>query len=187
MKNVTSILNKICIAVLLTVTAMFFSCKDDIDVVNKTVKKDSPTITVRDFVSTYTDSALIEMKMEAPLMLHYGKMKEVYSDFPEGIIVWFYDANNEPNGHLSAKHGRYFDNTELWEVRDSVVAVNENNEMLETELLYWDNAKDIIYTDKFVRITQEDKIIRGYGMESDPKFMKWTIKKVTATFYLDDE
>ena len=42
--------------------------------------------------------------------------------------------------------------TELWEVRDSVVAINENNDILETELLFWDELKDIIYTDKFVAL-----------------------------------
>jgi len=114
-------------------------------------------------------------------------MEEVYSEFPEGIIVWFYDGDTIPSGHLSANFGRYYEEKNLWEVRDSVVALNEKNEILETELLFWNDAEDLIYTDKFVRITQEDKIIRGYGLESDPKFLSWTIKKVTATFYLDDE
>lgn len=187
MKRLQYILNKICIAVLISGTALFFSCRDDIEVINASVNEESPTLTVINFTSIFTDSALIQMKMQAPLMEYYGKMEEVYSDFPEGIIVWFYDGDTIPSGHLSAKSGRYYEEKDLWEVRDSVVAINEKNEVLETELLYWNDAEDLIYTDKLVRITQEDKIIRGYGLESDPKFLKWTIKKVTATFYLDDE
>lgn len=120
-------------------------------------------------------------------MEYYGKMEEPYSDFPKGIIVYFYDGAEESSGHISAKFGRYYEAKNLWEVRDSVVALNEKNELLETELLFWDERNDLIYTDKFVKITQQDQIIRGYGLESDPRFLKWIIKNVTATLYLDDE
>lgn len=187
MKQVLKILTKIHIAVLVSGTAMFFSCRDDIEIINRSISEDTPTLTVTDFNTAYSDSALLQMRMEAPLMEYYGKMEEPYSEFTKGIIVWFYDGKEEPTGKISARYARYDESKELWEVRDSVVAINENNDILETELLYWNEPKDIIYTDKFVRITQEDQIIRGYGLESDPRFSKWTIKNVTATLYLDDE
>lgn len=58
---------------------------------------------------------------------------------------------------------------------------------METELLFWDEKKDLIYTDKYVRITQKDQIIMGNGLESDTRFDNWKIKNVTATLYIDDE
>lgn len=187
MNTKLNILNKLYIAVLLTGTALFFSCRDNIEIINRSIDENTPTQVAEDFITFYTDSALMQMKMEAPLMEYYGKMDEPYSEFPEGIIVYFYDGNDQPSGHLSANFGRYYETTDLWEVRDSVVARNEKNEILETEQLYWDEKNERIYTDKFVRITQQDQIIRGYGLESDPKFLKWTIKNVTATLYLEDE
>ena len=121
-------------------------------------------------------------------MEYYGKMEEPYSEFPNGIIVWFYDGKNEPTAHISARFGRYYEDKGLWEVRDSVVAINENNEILKTELLFWDEPNELIYTDKYVRITTEDQIVRGYGLESDPRFRKWIIKRdVSITLYVDDE
>lgn len=187
MKKRLHILNKISIAVLVSGTALFFSCRNNIEIINRSIDENTPTQIAENFVTVYTDSALLQMRMEAPLMEYYGKMEEPYSDFPEGIIVYFYDGNNEPTGHISAKFGRYYEAKKLWEVKDSVVALNEKNEILETELLFWDEENELIYTDKFVRITQQDQIIRGYGLESDPKFLKWTIKNVTATLYLEDE
>jgi hypothetical protein len=68
-----------------------------------------------------------------------------------------------------------------------VVVVNEKNEILETELLYWDQEKDIVYTDRFVKITSEDQIVMGTGLESNPRFTKWKIRNVSATIYIKDE
>ena len=75
----------------------------------------------------------------------------------------------------------------LWELQDSVVAINENKEKLETELLFWDQKKNIIYTDRFVKITTEDQIIQGYGLESDPRLSKRRIKNLSATIYINEE
>lgn len=187
MKKYSAILNKINFAVLVSGTALFFSCRDNIEIVNTSLDENTPTQIAENFVTSYTDSALLQVRMEAPLMKYYGKMENPYSDFPEGVIVYFYDGQDQPSGHISANFGRYYEADHLWEVRDSVVALNEKNELLETELLFWDERKELIYTDKFVKITQQDQIIRGYGLESDPRFYKWTIKNVTATLYLDDE
>ena len=187
MKHKDTITRYFFIAVLVTWTAMFFSCRDDIDIINRSISEATPTQVVNDFVTTYTDSALLKLRLESPYMEYFGKMEEPYSEFPKGITVTFYDETGAPSGKISARYGKYFEQTRLWEVRDSVVAINEKNELLETEQLYWDDPGDLIYTDKYVRITQQDQIIQGYGLESDPRFLKWKIKNVTATLYIDDE
>jgi hypothetical protein len=66
------------------------------------------------------------------------------------------------------------------------VIINENNEKLETELLFWDQEKDRIYTDRFVKITNEDVISQGIGFESDTHLTRRKILKVTADIYLKD-
>ena len=47
--------------------------------------------------------------------------------------------------------------------------------------------KDLIYSDRFVKITNEDQIVMGTGFESDPRLIRRKIKKVSATIYLKDE
>lgn len=187
MKKYSAILKTIYFAVLISGAALFFSCRDNIEIVYTSLDENTPTQIAENFTTSYTDSAILQIRMEAPLMKYYGKMDNPYSDFPEGIIVYFYDGQDQASGHISANFGRYYEGDRLWEVRDSVVALNEKNELLETELLFWDEKKELIYTDKFVKITQQDQIIRGYGLESDPRFDKWVIKNVTATLYMDDE
>ena len=85
-----------------------------------------------------------------------------------GIKVVFYDGKKDPVGSVTAKYAKYTKSSNLWELRDSVVVVNERNDKLETEVLFWDQEKDLIYTDRFVKITNEDQIIHGNRFESDP-------------------
>jgi len=176
-------------AVLVVGTALFFSCREKIEFIDTTLNNNLPTQVVIDFSTSYSDSAVIKLRMEAPLMKYYGRLEEPFTDFEEGLKVYFYDNpdNDEPSGSLISKYARYYDSKKLWEVRDSVVAVNEKGEILETELLYWDEAKELIYTDKFVRIIQADQIIMGTGLESDIRFSRWVIKNVSGTLALDDE
>jgi len=68
-----------------------------------------------------------------------------------------------------------------------VVAVSNNGEILETELLFWNEPKDKIWSDRFVRFTQGDQIIMGTGFESDTRFSNWTIKNVTGNLYIENE
>jgi len=176
-------------AVLVFGTALFFSCREKLEFIDTTINNDLPTQVVVDFSTNYTDSAVIKLRMEAPLMKYYGRMEEPYTDFDLGLKVFFYENETpgEPSGSLISKFARYYDAKRLWEVRDSVVAVNEKGEILETELLYWDEEKELIFTDKFVRIIQSDQIIMGTGLESDIRFSKWIIKNVSGTLALDDE
>ena len=146
-----------------------------------------PSQAGKDIRTVYTDSGRIQLVLSTPLMETFDKTDEPYSEFKEGINVLFHDGNEEPIASVTAKYAKYLDNKHLWELKDSVVAINEAGEKLETELLFWDQKKDIIYTDRFVRITTADQIIQGYGLESDPRLSKRRIKNLSATIYINEE
>ncbi|MDT8401898.1 MAG: LPS export ABC transporter periplasmic protein LptC [Bacteroidales bacterium] len=186
MKTLRKILSKSSIAALLG-AALFFSCREKIEIVDASIKPEVPTQIVYDFVTSYTDSAVLELRMKSPVMKYYGKKEVPYADFDEGIEVYFYEGKDMMIGEIKANFARYTESKGLWEVRENVIAMNDEGEKLETELLFWDEKKDLIYTDKYVRITQKDQIIMGNGLESDTKFDNWKIKNVTATLYIDDE
>jgi LPS export ABC transporter protein LptC len=166
---------------------LLVSCNRKIEKIKKSDIELLPSQIVKDFVTTYTDSAKKQLVMYSPLLEHYSSHNPEYSEFRFGIRVVFYDGHTDPVGSLSSKYARYEDGRKLWELKDSVVAINEKKERLETELLYWDQDKNIVYTDRFVKITSEDQIIMGTGLESDPRFIKWRIRNVSAQFYINDE
>jgi hypothetical protein len=65
--------------------------------------------------------------------------------------------------------------------------INEINEKLETEVLFWNQEKDLIYTDRFVKMTSEDELIQGIGFQSDSHLTKRRIFKETGIINIKDE
>lgn len=173
--------------VIVFLSLMVFSCENKVDLIPKSDLLTLPSLTVKDFETVYTDSGRIELIMSAPLMEQYNNNESPYYEFRSGIKVVFYDGRNDPSGSVIAKYAKYTKSNSVWELRDSVVVVNEGNDKLETEVLYWDEPKNLIYSDRFVKITNEDQIVMGTGFESDPRLNRRKIKKVSATIYLKDE
>ena len=71
-------------------------------------------------------------------------------------------------------------------VKNNVVIRNINGDILETDLLNWDENKQEIYTDDFVKITTKSEVIYGQGFVSNQNFSKYTIKNIKGTILLED-
>lgn len=174
-------------AVLILWAALLLSCEKRREVVPDLQVKDMPSLSARNIQTIYSDSGIVTLVIKSPLIQQFRDVDNPYTLFPEGLNVKFYDRNQQPQASIISKFARYTDKDELWELRDSVVAVNTDGDILETELLYWSESKESVWSDRFVRITGKDQIIMGTGFESDPKLTKWKIKDVTATIYIENE
>ncbi len=175
------------ITALIVIALSVISCEKKIGTIQKIDILTLPSLTAKDFKTTYTDSGKVQLILSAPIMETYEKTETPYSEFKSGINVFFHDGHEEPVASVRANYAKFTENKNLWELHDRVVAVNEAGDKLETELLFWDQKKDVIYTDRFVKITTEDQIIQGYGLESDPRLSKRRIKNMSAIIYINDE
>ena len=171
----------------IVVLLIVISCENKINSIPKSDLLTLPSLTVKDFETFYTDSGKLQLAMSAPLMEQYLNNEAPYYEFRSGIKVVFYNGKKNSAGQATSKYAKYTKSDNLWELRDSVVVINEGKDKLETEVLYWDQPKNLIYSDRFVKITNEDQIVMGTGFESDPKLTKRKIKKVSATIYLKDQ
>jgi LPS export ABC transporter protein LptC len=167
------------IIILIVLGLTVLSCENKIPVITKSDLLTLPASTAKDFTSTVTDSGKIQLIISAPILEQYDKTDQKYAEFKQGIKVDFYDGHDKPVGKVTAHYAKCTDNN-LWELRDSVVVINESNEKLETELLFWNQEKDKIYTDRFVKITSADEIVQGIGFESDSHLYRRKMLKVTA-------
>ena len=174
-------------AVVPVTALLIFSCESNKEAVPRLNLLSLPSQSVKEFETVYTDSGKIELIMRSPLMEQFENSGDPYFEFPSGIHVDVFDGQDEPTGSVTSKYAKYTKSANLWELKDSVVVINEKNDMLETEVLYWDQGKDLIYSDRFVRFTNEDQIVMGTGFESDTHLRKRKIRKVSATIYLKDE
>ena len=124
--------------------------------------------------------------MFSPLVEKYDKAEPPYAEFRTGIKVVLYNGKDSAQARVTSRYAKCTNNN-LWELRDSVVVINDKEERLETELLFWNQEKDLIYTDRFVKITSEDQITQGIGFESDSHLNRRKILRVTADIYLKNE
>jgi LPS export ABC transporter protein LptC len=174
---------------LLVATALaLISCENDIEVV-KSFSGDSlmPSQTMINVVTNYTDSARLQLRITTPEINYYSTVTENYTEFPQGVFAEFFDRNENVESSLKSKYAIYFQDKELWEAKDSVVVVNRDGEILETDQLFWDERKKIIFSHSFVRVTRPNEEITGEGFEADETFSRWNIRKVQGTITLQDE
>lgn len=175
------------ISAIIFITSILASCESGTDIIPTADFLAYPTVTVRQSQTIFADSGKIELILSFPIMEQYDDKDAPYFEFRSGIRVDFYDKDTIPQGSATAKYAKYTENNSTWELKDSVVVINENNDKLETELLNWDRKKDFIYTDRFVKITTIDMIVQGFGFESDSHLNNRKIKKVSAEIYVDEE
>ena len=74
------------------------------------------------------------------------------------------------------------------EARGNVVVINyKTGERLDTEELIWDQAKELIYSYKFVKITSEDGVLYGDTLLADQDFSKRRILHPSGEIEVKDD
>lgn len=162
-----------------------YSCENNLDTVNLITAKDkTPLGSEKNATIIYTDSAKTKFKLMAPLIERYGGL-DPYQEASKGITVEFYDDSSHINGHISADYAIRHEKSGITEADNNVVVVNKKGERLNTEQLFWNQNKHIIYTNKYVQITTGTEIIYGDGLTSNEDFTKYTITNIRGTILLN--
>ena len=161
-------------ATALAVAFVVYSCKGKLGEAEQLDLEDTPTQVVNDMFVVQTENGNMKMRAEAPRMEKYSKGDTLdYELFPEGFFVYGYDEQGRLETEIvadNARHMKYDDKRETWEAFGNVVVKNLiNQEVMETDTLYWDQENEKIYTHCYVRMYSPDGFMQGYGMESDQR------------------
>lgn len=134
----------------------------------------------------YSDQGLLKAKINAPeLARSMGDKPSTF--FNMGLCAYFYNKAMEIESTLSANYGVIDEEKDEMMVRDDVVLVNMEGEMLNTEELIWVKKEERIYSDKFVKITTPDEIIYGTGFESNQDFSDYLIKNISGIISIESD
>ncbi|MFW5758321.1 MAG: LPS export ABC transporter periplasmic protein LptC [Bacteroidota bacterium] len=183
----TQFVNKIYKSITISfLMVMLLSCKPDLETIETITKVDNqPIESGADLEIIYSSNAKVQMIMTAPQMDKYAT-EEPYMELPKGFIMTFYDSAMRETSRISAKYAIQYEKDELIDARNDVVVENmETQEKLNSEQLIWDRKNEIIYTEKFVKITTGEEVLYGDGFESDDRFTSWNIKNPRGTFYVE--
>ena len=81
----------------------------------------------------------------------------------------------------------YYNEQKLWKLIGNVDIKNPNDERFFTDLMYWDQENEKIYSDAYIKIEQEDQITEGIGFSSNQSMTLWEIKNTKGIYAIKEE
>ena len=145
-----------------------------------------PTMSSLGVTTLISDSGITRYKIVTEEWIVFDKKSPSYWSFEKGVYLEKFDTLFHIDASIKADTAYYYDKKKLWELRSNVQIQSQRGDKFETELLFWDEKKEKVYSDKYIQIEQEDKIIRGYGFESNQDLTEYEIKNSTGIFTVED-
>lgn len=146
-----------------------------------------PVMDTRGVTTLVSDSGIIRYRINAAEWKVFDRKKPPHWAFEKGIYLEKFDTLYQMEASIKADTGYYYTKEELWKLMGNVEINNLKGEHFSTDLLYWDQRKEKVYSDQFIRIEQPDRIITGRGFESNQQMTVYTIHKPEGIFYVDEE
>ena len=146
-----------------------------------------PVMATRGVNTLVSDSGITRYRIQTEEWLVFDRKSPSYWAFEQGVYLEKFDTLFQVEASIESDTAYYYDKQKLWKLMGHVVIKNLKGEKFFTELLYWDQNREKIYSDRFIRIEQPDRIITGRGFESNQQMTVYTIHKPEGIFYVDQE
>ncbi|MEZ3559752.1 MAG: LPS export ABC transporter periplasmic protein LptC [Duncaniella sp.] len=165
-------------------TTVTTSCKDDssLDTADVDTSVVIPTMLTRDVETLISDSGVTRYRIVTPIWYVYDEVEEPYWRFPEGLNLNKYDNFFRTEATVRADSAIYLKRKQTWQLDGNVSISNVMNEKFLTQQLFWDQRTHKLYSDSFIHIERTDRVLEGYGFESNEQLTRYTIKKVSGIF-----
>lgn len=173
-----------CFLVAVMLVFLLLSCgKEKTEIVEVAFDAETTyTMRTSDVVELISDSGIIRYKLIADEWYVYEKATEPFWLFPEGFYVEQFDSLYNKDASVKADTAYHYYKKELWELIGNVKVTSLKGEDFETEHLFWDRKSEKIYSDKYIRIETDDKIITGIGFESNQTMTKYDVFNSQGVF-----
>lgn len=146
-----------------------------------------PVMDTRGVTTLVSDSGITRYRIQTEEWLVFDRKSPSYWAFERGVYLEKFDTLFQVEASIKSDTAYYYDKQKLWKLMGHVVIKNLKGEKFFTELLYWDQNREKIYSDRFIRIEQPDRIITGQGFDSNQQMTVYTIHKPEGIFYVDQE
>ena len=163
------------------------SCENDLEKVKLYSKGEAmPQESAKNIKIIRSDSGHVQVELMAHV-LNYYETENPYIEMPNGLHAVFYNEKMEVRSTLDADYGIRYEKEQRMEARKNVSVVNEKGDRLNTEHLIWDEKKEKLLSNEFVKITTGNEIIYGNGFEANQDFSKYKIFNIKGTISLDSD
>ena len=172
--------------VVIAITA-FFSC-DDSSTLLKQINtfNENPVGIAYNINMTYTDSASIKARLEAPVHLDFSHLSFKYSEFPDGLRVIFYNEQNQENT-VYADYGILYNQTKIVDLQGNVVLLSYDGSRLETDQMYWDAEMEWLFTEEPFLFQNNDYNLAANRLDTNKEFSKFQTGKLSGTIAVEEK
>ena len=140
------------------------------------------TMTTTDVSTLISDSGVVRYKIESPVWYVYDQAKRPRWNFPKGLHLEKYNDMFRVEAEVKCDSAVYFKDEQLWRLDGYVEIVNIAGEKFLTPQLYWDQRHQKLYSDSFIHIERQGRIIEGYGFTSNERMTNYEVLKVMGMF-----
>ena len=172
-------------ALVITATA---GCSHDKTPTAPAVKqRDSlPVMTSYGVSKLISDSGVIRYKLVAEQWSVYDRTVPPKQTFMSGIFMQKYDPFFHVEMYLTADTAYWYDQN-LWEFRGRVEIRKNNGTVFNTEELFWDMGKHIVYSHKYMHIVTPKEELQGIGFRSDEELTDYEFFNSAGSFPVPEE
>jgi LPS export ABC transporter protein LptC len=162
---------------------LFFSCADNYKRVgDEALPLVFPQGVAQNFSLTYTeskesmenediDTTKVISVLSGPITENFDNLEFPYRTFPEGLLVYIYDEENNQN-MIKADYGIRYTATNLIDLRGNVIIETHDGKMLEAPQLFYDQTNEWVFTQNKFKYTnpEEGTVMDGEGMDFNKDF-----------------
>ncbi len=127
----------------------------------------------------YSDSAVLEFTISTPRLEKYYEKNVLVEYFPEGLHIKFYAPDGTVISSMSSKYALRRSALGTMLLRDSVVLINADHDVLVTPAIKWDEGNHTLETQKFVQLIKSSSkdTLYGIGFTAKDDFSKFRISQ----------
>ena len=145
-----------------------------------------PIMSTYDVSTLISDSGRISYKLDAKEWFIFDKTDPQYWAFEKGLYLEKYDREMNVEATIKCDTAYDYNEKKLWELIGNVNIMNTKNERFFTDLLYWDQEQELIYSDAYIKIEQEKQTTEGYGFSSNQNLSAWEIKNTKGIYTIEE-
>lgn len=121
-----------------------------------------------------------EWELKASEAKMFNAKNEVYLN---NLSLIFYDGSNHVQSYVTGDNGFINKASLNVFIEGHVRILSQNEAVMTTERVHWDNARKLFYTEPEipVTITRGNTVVTGFQMEGDSALKKVTFQKTAAT------
>jgi len=171
---------------------LLFACRNEIEKVTRLDNPDTiPAQRATDVETIISDDEYVRIRIVSPELKEFmvADTLDPKTEFPKGLVATFYNKSGQVESTMVAGYAIFHRKTQLFEASKDVIIKNLVEEQeLHTQLLWWDQSKEKIWSDQPITIITPSGTTHGdAGFQSDQQFTKYDIFRSKGQMKVQDQ